>query len=196
MCLLIQPSVFKDICLSISMQIWAQVQLSVVNRAHFCLIFHQTVRERRKASEHTEAKAAEKMTNMKASEEDEDDPYSLCSAVDLDKVCVCVSVGVFLVWTGMCEKTERVFFYIQCLFVCFCWNCTELKALDRNENNQTRCVCVCVGGWWVGGGGCRWRVNSHQVIHPVAQLCQCTRILGPDQINQSVLFTLLPGVSV
>ncbi|XP_051238216.1 fatty acid 2-hydroxylase [Dicentrarchus labrax] len=41
----------------------------------------QTLRERRKASEET----AEKMTDKKVQEEDENSPFNICSSVDLDK---------------------------------------------------------------------------------------------------------------
>uniref|UniRef100_A0A147A4E3 Fatty acid 2-hydroxylase n=1 Tax=Fundulus heteroclitus TaxID=8078 RepID=A0A147A4E3_FUNHE len=43
----------------------------------------ETLRERRKASEQTEEKSAEKTNGVK--EEDENSPYKLCSSVDLDK---------------------------------------------------------------------------------------------------------------
>lgn len=54
------------------------------------LFFLQTLRERRKAGEQTEGQTAEKTTQKKVEEEDENSPFNGCSSVDLDKVCVCV----------------------------------------------------------------------------------------------------------
>ncbi len=81
------------------------------------LVFLQSLRERKRASEQTDGKTAEKTTDKKVEEEDEDSPYNLCSPVDLDNVrmCVCVSVKDLV-----CDHMERVYSYMKYLFVCAC----------------------------------------------------------------------------
>lgn len=79
------------------------VKLSAINCISCCFVFLQSLRERRRASEQTEAQTTEKTKGKQEEDEDENAPFNLCSSVDLDKVtsvclyvctCSCMSVCV------------------------------------------------------------------------------------------------------
>lgn len=57
-------------------------------------LFCQVLRERRTATEQTDEKTAQKVKTV--DKEDEISPFSKCSPVDLDKVCVCLGRRGFL----------------------------------------------------------------------------------------------------
>lgn len=82
------------------------VVLSAVNCFSCCFVFFQSLRERRTASDQTEAQTTEKTKGKQVEDEDENTSFNLCSSVDLDKVTsVCVYV---------CTSS--------CMSVCVCVN--------------------------------------------------------------------------
>lgn len=79
----------------------------------FFFFFSQTLRVRNKANKQTEGERAQQTTEAK--DEDERDPYSLCSSVDLDKVCACFETGL------ICDQMKsasflHLFFESMCAF--------------------------------------------------------------------------------
>lgn len=79
----------------------------------FFFFFSQTLRARNKANKQTEGERAQQTTEAK--DEDERDPYSLCSSVDLDKVCACFETG--LICDQMKSASFLHLFLSQCVLL-------------------------------------------------------------------------------